>query len=392
MKKLTMKQLTSCFMAPEQLPSLSLGKWSDLIFVLRDCRLLASLAELLIEKQLIDTVPEKARFHLLSALKYANRQAEQVRMESQAITSLLRENSVDCVYLKGASYVLNNWHCGAGRVSSDIDVLVRESELATAETLMLKNLWRHQEINDYDDKYYREYAHEIPPLFHIQRGTVLDVHHNLFLPVSGRAPNIESFWKYVANTAQGHQVFLPHAAFVHSVIHLFLNEEVVYGCRDMIDLWRLLEEHGDDRFIDGVVELCQVNGFNDELMLVSRLLRHWFTSSRTELLLCRVNAEVLPNIASSESKINVWFRIYRRALVPNHPFIAGRKENIARQLVFMRGHGLKMPLGVLIKHLAIKLHKGLLEWVTGSQDETPKQAELGEGFLQQINNKSKITK
>jgi len=50
--------------------------------------------------------------------------------------------------------------------------------------LMLEG-WVSGHRSAYDQRYYRKWMHEIPPMTHIRRQTVLDLHHNI-LPETAR--------------------------------------------------------------------------------------------------------------------------------------------------------------------------------------------------------------
>ena len=69
--------------------------------------------------------------------------------------------------LKGGGYVAAGLPPGTGRRVADIDVLVPRADLARVEQLLRDHGWEFPDLDPYDERYYREWMHELPPL--IQR-------------------------------------------------------------------------------------------------------------------------------------------------------------------------------------------------------------------------------
>lgn len=362
------KQLLTAFKDPNSVSSWTLKDWEKQLLLIRYSRLLGTFHHLLKGAGISSTLPEPVIFHLESATTHAERQANQVRFEASELGTLLRsKESITGILLKGAAYTINNTQNSQGRICSDIDLLVSKQELAAAESLLLKNLWRHQKITDYDDKYYREFAHEIPPLLHLERATVLDLHHNIYLPISGRAPDMDAFLKHTQDTPYGLKTLTPPAAFVHSVIHLFLNEEINFGLRDTVDQWLLAVEFADDKFWNDVYDLCRSNGFLFELSLTVAIINAFYDYPVPQLL-----HEKCSGVFKSFS-FRWWKTIYQHALIPAHTSSDTPLARLCRFMVFIRGHWIKMPLPILLKHFAVKGYKGLLGLVAG-EDEKKKKA------------------
>ncbi len=369
--KFSFENLVQAINSPERLTHLSLQEWEPLLFVLKTSRLEAYLAFVLRDSEAWDSIPEQVRAHLRAAMVYAQRQNDQVFHEGQEIHDLLIARGVTPVFLKGAAYIVAATDNAQGRLCSDIDLLVKEGDLATSETTLLNNFWYHKTITEYDDKYYREYAHEIPPLYHLTRGTVLDLHHNLFLPVSGKAPPLEQFWQGVQLQECGLYTLEPAAMFMHSIIHLMLNEEVVYGFRDMVDLKCLAQQYDSDAFWQRVEQLAAESHFETELKVVVTLLNTWFGSAYPVKP---------PEGRLKRGKLQLLVRIYKYALIPEHPALHSVRSGLARFVVFVRGHSMKMPLKVLLKHFSIKLWLGVYNWLRGDSTADAKPVDLGAAF------------
>src|SRR5438093_4672740 len=79
------------------------------------------------------------------------------------------------ILLKGAAYIAAGLPPGRGRRVADVDVLVPESDLSRVEAILRSNGWEFPEIDAYDNRYYRERVHELPPMVHCDRRSIVDV-------------------------------------------------------------------------------------------------------------------------------------------------------------------------------------------------------------------------
>src|SRR5207237_2847119 len=114
---------------------------------------------------------------LHGALVIAGHIDRTVRWEVNRIERALAEVPGKVVLLKGAAYVMAELPNSPGRMVSDIDILVEKEKLSAAEQAFLRHGWQSKTKDEYDDYYYRAWMHELPPLFHAARGSMLDIHH-----------------------------------------------------------------------------------------------------------------------------------------------------------------------------------------------------------------------
>jgi hypothetical protein len=220
-------------------------------------------------------------------------------------------------------------------------------------------LWQSEKLSDYDDKYYRTWAHEIPPLFHVVRDTVLDVHHNLYLPISGRSPKVELFLANNTVCENGCYVLGPAESVLHSIIHLFMNEDFTNAFRDLFDLHLLIHEYQSKEFWQQLLSLAQETKFEKELYYCLALLINIYGVEKQPIF------EALES--KYDSKANRFFiqHILFNAITPKHSLIDYFCAKLARSLVFLKGHWLKMPFHILITHLAIKSYLGTVGFIFG---------------------------
>jgi Uncharacterised nucleotidyltransferase len=147
--------------------------------------MLGKIYALLAESKLLHRIPSEPKAHLEAAHVVASDQERVICWEVYCIQRALAPVVPNFVLLKGAAYVLSRLSIARGRVQSDVDILVPKSKLIDAEAALLANGWKHMKLEKYDQRYYRNWSHELPPLYHSERRTVIDVHHNI-LPETGR--------------------------------------------------------------------------------------------------------------------------------------------------------------------------------------------------------------
>jgi hypothetical protein len=360
MKKLPQALIPAVLINPSIAIKWSIQVWESAILVLREEKLLASLYHLSKQQEVFSRYPEFAQRHLFSASVYAQRQAKQIHYEASKLTQLLSEDDITPIFLKGANYTLRGSENSHGRICSDIDVLVKKDQINQAEALLIEQNWQSETLTEYDQKYYREWAHEIPPLIHPFRGTVLDVHHNLYLPISGRSPNIDLFLSDLEYTKEGLAVLKLPQTVLHSVIHLFMNEDFSSGLRDLFDIYILVKHYGDDTFWQDIYILAEKTQFVVELQYCLKALQIIFNYECPSLVSTKFTHSVLTYSQQHWAK-----HVFVNAILSQHPLVVTRKQRVADSLAYFRGHWVKMPLSVLFKHFIVKTYKQLLDQVLG---------------------------
>lgn len=343
--------------------SLSTTEWRDLILVARANSLLPRVASILLSDVENDFhIPTKAHDHLVASIRHEtlfhNQVINEVKLVNAKISKALNNK---LIVLKGAGYVVAGSSAAKGRIFSDIDLLVLKDDIPKVERALHLFGFVSDTDSEYDQKYYREWAHEIPPLRHFQRGTVLDVHHNIIPVVSGRAPNIEFFFESTIETEYGVEVLRPAAMFLHSAIHLFFSEEFTNGFRDLSDLSLLLDEIvGDVDEVDYLFELAENTGFENELFLAFRYLARVFNKQIPAHIKHGFKQPLPRGIRLALADF-----IFGKVLAANHRLVDVKFRGTAEWLAFVRGHLLKMPFNILVKHTASKLWRSIVKSITG---------------------------
>lgn len=337
---------------PEKLLDLGAGDWELLIRQARRADVLARIAVQLQASGGLEAVPSAPRARLLAAITSAQAQHREVLREAEFIADALRGTAAPVILLKGAAYVAARVPAAQGRLFSDTDILVPRSALPDVETQLMLNGWMGSHHEAYDQRYYREWMHEIPPMEHMQRHTVLDVHHNI-LPLTVRRPPEAGKLIECARMLEefpGLSVLAPTDMVLHSMAHLFHNDDLSHGLRDLSDLDLLLRQFSVEQGFWS--ELL----FRAELLHMERSLYYglWATST---LIATPVPCEVMKAAQrwAPAWPASMWMpALWRRGLRSSHATAALPLTGLAKFALYLRAHWLRMPPLMLLRHLSIK--------------------------------------
>ena len=345
--------LVQALTAPDSASKFTLEEWDLLIRQARTSHLLARLEYVLSQCQGVD-IPTEAANHLFSNGVVSIKQQMIVRWEIKKIKEALVPRNIPVVLLKGAAYVVSELPNGPGRLFSDIDLLVKKDSIENAEHLLMLKGWLPNHKDDYDQRYYREWMHEIPPLQHIRRHSVLDVHHTILPPTAKYKPDPEKIIAAVKEISPGIYTLAPIDMVIHSATHLFHEGDFDHGLRDILDLHGLLNHFGEhspgfwDKLVPRAIELDLINPLYYALHYCSLIL----DTHIPERVLQQVEAGA-PNPLMR--KVMDW--LFMRALRPDHPSCDLPFTALARWLLYIRSHYLRMPMHLLIPHLVRKAWK-----------------------------------
>ena len=348
---------------PAGVTRLDEAQWDLLLRQAGAANLMASLGHLLARHDLLDRVPPCAREHLDWAGVLARRHRQAVRWEVRLIGQALREMGLPVLLLKGAAYSITGLPAGQGRLFSDIDILVPEARLAEAEAALMLAGWAGTHHDAYDQRYYREWMHELPPMQHVRRESLIDVHHAI-LPKTAAARPDSALLRAAAVPVDGEagvRVLAPVDMVLHSAVHLFSDGEYNNGLRDLFDIHRLLEHFGTDaRFWAQLVprahQLELARPLFYALRYAGMLLGTTVPAAVTDAL--RDTAPSAPLLALMDA-------LFRRALLPEHTSCGDWLSPVARFLLYIRGNWLRMPPLLLARHL---LHKATLSLLKPRQE------------------------
>lgn len=338
---------------PSLLQGKSLRDWDWMIRVAKRGNLIGRLADSVVHAGVMGDLPQQVQIHLESARVLTSHQRHAIAWESSHISSALKPLGVPLILLKGAAYAIADLSAARGRLFGDVDVLLPRGELYQAEAALMLNGWSVGQVDPYDDRYYRRWMHELPPMAHCHRGTVIDVHHNI-LPDTARSALSADLLLQASIPVPGTDfcVLSPCDMVIHSATHLFHEGELQNGLRDLLDLDALLTEFSarDAGFWDELLARSQVLGLVWPLHLALRYTK--------ALLGTEMPAHVVSAVAKGAGIGAVLQRMldsmYLRGLMPDHPLCTNFSTNIARFALYLRSHYLRMPVGLLAIHLGRK--------------------------------------
>jgi hypothetical protein len=300
------------------------------------------------------SVPEGPAIYLHNAVESCLQLHRALHWELAQARRALARLPTPVLLLKGGAYIAAGLPAAAGRTLSDIDLLVPKDQLDVVESALLAAGWISQERDAYNQRYYREWMHEIPPLTHIRRHTVIDLHHTITAPTSSFAVDgaaLIAASRAIDPAQPQWRVLQPVDMVLHSAVHLFQEGEFEHGLRDLLDMDWLLQHF-----------VATEPGFWPQLLARADELRlqvplHHALHHIERLFGPRVPADQRAAVQAMappwpQRALMAW--LLTRALRPHHPSAAQGGEAFARALLYLRSHWLRMPLHLLVPHLVRK--------------------------------------
>jgi hypothetical protein len=349
---MTHNYLTAVWAKPKEPPNLTPIEWEAILGQAIQSRLLGRLAQHYASLGWLMAVPEQPRRYLEGALRLVDRQHHQVRWEVECIRRALTHIDGPVVMLKGAAYFVANLPPRHGRLFSDIDIMVEQVRLPAIEGALFRSGWISDERDAYNQTYYRKWMHEIPPLTHVQRSTVIDVHHTITPPTSRfKVDGRKLLQQIVAiDGMPGLFVLGPPDMVLHSAVHLFQEGEFSHGLRDLLDLKDLLEHFSKKSdFWGSLFDRSDDLGLQIPLFHALFHLQCLFGYAPPADWTDRVRkfAPLAPARVAMGWLLGL-------ALQPDHPSCNTRWTGLARWLLYVRSHALRMPLHLVVPHLIRK--------------------------------------
>ncbi|WP_265941656.1 nucleotidyltransferase family protein [Dechloromonas sp. A34] len=336
------------------LKDLSATDWDLLIRTARRGYLLSRVAHLARQADLLSALPKKVIPHISSALRVAESQYRSVAWEITQIQHTLHPHNIPFVVLKGGAYIITGHDAGNGRVLSDIDIMVPHKMILEAERALVGNGWFPGKLDAYDQRYYRTWMHELPPLRHLGRGTTLDVHHTILPPTAALKPDVNQLWHKAMPLKEisGALTLAPIDMILHSATHLFHDGEMEHGLRDLVDIDSLLSQFAiTESFWAELTGRAIELDLSRPLYYALYCCRYFLGTSIPD------NALHLTNSCGKPSSPVAAYTTYIliRSIGSVFEFEKRPMTSLANFLVFVRSHYLRMPLHLLVPHLLRKM-------------------------------------
>lgn len=335
---------------PEVVPHLAMPDLALLVSQARIARLLPTLALRLQETGGLTALPACARRHFESAQRVHEKQRRDLGYDCAQLRRALASCDEQLVLLKGAAYLQGGLPAGAGRLITDIDIIVPRERLAAAERALNEHGWETSALDPYDERYYRRWSHETPALVNRRRGTTLDLHHNILPPTAAPGVDAALLFTELQEVSPGIYTLSHRDMIIHSATHLFHEGEFHHGLRDLWDLDRLLRSFavGGDAAWDSLLARAAMLELQAPLYLALKYTRSLFGTPVPTYAIGH-----LENFGRALRAPLTDF-LFRRALRPDHPSCRLAYTGPALAMLYLRSHYLRMPLYLLLPHLLRK--------------------------------------
>lgn len=348
--------LCAVFIDPRCSLELNSPQWDLLVRQARSANVLARLGFLLDEAGISAQIPAQPLAHIKSAQIFFERFALSLQWEISCIQEALTAVDEPLVLLKGSAYTVAGNKAAKGRSFSDVDILVPEEKLQDVEIALIKAGWMTSTLDPYDQKYYRQWMHEIPPMRHLKRQTSIDVHHNILPKTSQFCPDASKLLTAIVKTSGNNiWVLAPEDRVLHSATHLFHEGEWAHGFRDLSDLDLLLKEFSED--VNFWEKLLQRAGQLNQQIPLYYALR--YTSRIFQTTIPQDILKATEQQSPNKIKQKFMDSLFLRALMPDHESCNDCWTGFARWILFVRSHWLKMPIYLIVPHLSRKAFRRL---------------------------------
>ena len=190
-----------------------------------------------------------------------------------------------------------------------------------------------------------------PPLRHMARNRVTDVHHTILPKTCRITPDADALIKSAVPVhlgGQNAQVLCPADMVVHAAIHTFYDGDLNERLRDILDLHELLVQFSaEPDFWRHLLERAERHEADRPVFYALWFAQHLFDTP--------VPATVYDGMdkpGNAVLRLMSW--AVRHAALPILPEKMSLKVRAARRVLYMRSHWLRMPPLMLGKHLATK--------------------------------------
>jgi hypothetical protein len=347
---------------PARCAALGLESWDLLVRTARSSKLLGTLAARMEAAGALGRVPEPAARHLRAAMAEARYLRQMSLRQLVLIGELLRHLELPLVALKGSAYILAELHCAEGRLPRDVDLLVERHRLDEVERVLLAAGWEFTKTEEYDQRYYREWSHELPPMRAPALPLELDVHHAILPPIGRLRPDAARLVAdSVAVPGSDFRVLRPSDQLVHAAVHLFQDSGCVGMLRDLVDIDALAREfaarHGA-HFWKDLADSAELHGAGRPLWYALAFCRAWLETPIPGSAWSRIERFRPPGLARGAV-----MALVSRVLAPVHPDSEpGSGYRTAAACLEFRALWLRMPPWTLVYHGTSKLIRSMQAW------------------------------
>ena len=342
---------------PASCAQLDLSQWDLLLRTARAARLLGVVGILIRDAGAQSSVPPEVTVHFTSQSREDLYRCAMAELTLQRIERSLANDATSVVLLKGAAYIARALPWARSRIFSDIDLMVARSEIDATERALREDGWTTSPLDPYDERYYREWGQEIPPLSHEQFQFEVDLHHTI-LPLTGRLrPDADRLIRDSAPLpGTRFRVLGEEDQFIHTVLHLVHDSDMVGGLRDLVDVWLLGRHFGQaEDFAHRLVTRARLHGVARPLWWALHYVESYLQGNAfTTDTMARL-ADVCP----PPMVIAVMDAMVPGALFPPGPTSSHIALQVARLGLLGRYQWMRMPPLMLARHILVKSRRAI---------------------------------
>lgn len=321
---------------PHRVTEITDAQWNDVVEHGRRTQLLGQLATRLRQAGVFDQVLPAVQRHLMLAELTSQRRREAALWELKGMRQAIHP-AASLMVLKGCAYAIAGDTNANGRHFSDVDLMVRRHDLEAVESALISVGWKPSRVNAYDQAYYRNWMHEVPPMEHVRRHTVCDLHHAINPPVSRYYIPPDKLFAHLVEVLPGIHVLSPTDRVIHCALHLLQEGEPKKLIRDLYDLHLLLLQHfGPDQTMAPLMARADELGVGAPTRTAVGAAHNLFSDN-----------------AAAQNHTG-WLQKQVEIAALNTPGQGRLASALAGWVVIAHAHWMKMPLRLLVPHLARK--------------------------------------
>lgn len=341
--------------------SLTPTHWTGILGAARRSRTLGHLG---LAKRIgdgLEGLADRVRLHFESIDRLIAYRRARLRWELKEL-SRATPRDTPIVLVKGAAYEALDLPLASARLAADIDLLVDRPHLPKVEQALRTAGWIPAELNDYDERYYREWSHELPPFKHPARGIECDLHHSITPAMRGQGVDTAKLIeKSIEVEWDGHRrfrVLQPVDQLIHCALHTFKDSDLTLRLRESMD-FDLLYRHyaaADATLPEQLAARALELGQARPVWWAVHFARRWLGSPIPESVL-----QALPALpAPSPATVRVMEWLCDRAMLPGPRLERTGLDRIAAMALLTRYQYQRLPLSKLIPHVLEKSRRRLL--------------------------------
>lgn len=347
---------------PSLMLDLDVGGWNRVLFDGHILKLRGRLAHDAKEYGLWQKLPFKVQQILTNARIEAEAGQRKIMWEVNRVRRALFGFEDRIILVKGGAYIAKRLKSAAGRTSVDLDILVAKKNLDLVENHLFNAGYTSRILNEYDQHYYRQWGHELPPLLHPDRMLEVDVHHTILQVTNALSPNIDLMIT-AAERWEGNIYVLCHEdMLLHSIVHQFVDGVIKASLRNLLEQSDLIKEFSADpsfwsRFMDRAEEM----NFGRPVFYALRYCRHFLNTDIPDDVMVRAKKS-----APGPVTLKLMDLMVLRVMTPCGDSrskltsgLAKLTDYLATNGLYIRSHWLRMPPMMLALHLTRKFYRRL---------------------------------